>query len=62
MKREFVATLKNISKLIKYIIENNKIEYKVNDIKFSDLVKNVSYYEIDKIIDYLESLIESEEN
>jgi len=61
MKRKFIAQLENVSKLIEYIIENNEIEYKVNDKQFSELLKNVSYYEVDEIIDYLETLVEMEE-
>jgi hypothetical protein len=60
MKRKFIAQLENVSKLIEYIIENNEIEYKVNDKQFSELLKNVSYYEVDEIIDYLETLVEME--
>lgn len=61
MKKEFIAQLNNVSKLVEYIIENNEIDYKVNDIKFSELIKNVSYYKIDEIIDYLETLVKMEE-
>lgn len=61
MKKEFIATLNNASKLIEYIIQDNYVEDCVNDKEFSDLVKNVSYYKIDEIVDYLETLIEMEE-
>lgn len=59
-KKKFVAQLENVSKLIEYIFDNDWIEYKVNDKEFSELLKNVSYYEVDEIIDYLENLIRLE--
>lgn len=61
IKREFVGTLGDVSKLIEYIIESGEVEKKVNDEEFSRLAHNVSYYKIDEIIDYLEALIELEE-
>lgn len=59
-KKKFIAQLENVSKLIEYIFDNDWIEYKVNDKEFSELLKNVSYYEVDEIIDYLENLIRLE--
>lgn len=59
-KKKFIAQLENVSKLIEYIFDNDWIEYKVNDREFSELLKNVSYYEVDEIIDYLENLIRLE--
>lgn len=59
-KKKFIAQLENVSKLIEYIFDNDWIEYEVNQIEFSELLKNVSYYEIDEIIDYLENLIRLE--
>ncbi len=59
-KRKFIAQLENVSKLIEYIFDNDWIEYKVNDKEFSELLKNVSYYEVDEIIYYLENLIRLE--
>jgi hypothetical protein len=60
-KKKFIAQLENVSKLIEYIFDNDWIEYEVNQIEFSELLKNVSYYEIDEIIDYLENLIRLED-
>lgn len=60
-KKEFIAQLENVSKLIEYILENDWIEDEVNQIKFSELLKNVSYYKIDEIRDYLETLVRLEE-
>ncbi len=62
IKKEFVGVLNDLSKFIEYIIENNEIEKKVNDLKFSEMLKNISYYKIDEIIDYLETLIKMEGN
>ena len=59
-KKKFIAQLENVSKLIEYIFDNDWIEYEVNQIEFSELLKNVSYYEVDEIIDYLENLIRLE--
>lgn len=61
IKKEFVGTLGDVSKLVEYIIESDEVEKKVNDEEFSRLAHNVSYYKIDEIIDYLEALIELEE-
>ena len=60
-KKEFIAQLENVSALIEYIFENDWIEYEVNQIRFSELLENVSYYKIDEIRDYLEELVRLEE-
>lgn len=62
IKKEFVGTLGDVSKFIEYIIESDEIKNKVNDEEFNKLMSNVSYYKIDEIIDYLETLIELEGN
>ncbi len=56
MINEYMGFLNDVSRFIEYIIENNEIEYKVNDVKFSDMLKNMSYYKIDEIIDFLETI------
>ncbi len=60
-KKEFIAQLENVSALIEYIFENDWIEDEINQIEFSELLKNVSYYKIDEIRDYLEALVRLEE-
>lgn len=59
--KQFIEQLKKIDKLLEYIIENDWIEYEVNQREFSELLNNISPYKVKEIIDYLDALNKLEE-
>lgn len=59
--KQFIEQLKKIDKLLEYIIENDWIEYEVNQREFSELLNSISPYKVKEIIDYLDALVRLEE-